>query len=171
MRDRRKRYEDLAREAARRAPGWRGRKEAMRGLTELLWAGLSADGVAWLGFYLLGPKGDSLVLEVCRPKPACSPIGLHGVCGKALKEGRPQIVADVHALGDRHIVCDPENRSEVVVPCFGADGRCWGVLDLDSRDLDSFGAGDAEGLAQVLAAGGLTGAACRAPQDEDHRTR
>ncbi len=156
MRDRSEHYEELVREASRLAGGWNGRREAMKALTGLLWERLSPQGVAWLGFYLLGPKGDSMVLEVCRPKPACSPIGLHGVCGRALKEGRPQIVADVHALGDRHIVCDPENRSEVVVPCFGAGGRCWGVLDLDSRELDSFGDGDAEGLARVLAAAGLT---------------
>jgi len=156
MRDRSKCYEELAREASRLARSRSGRQEAMRGITELLWERLSTEGVAWLGFYLLGDKGDDMILAVCRPKPACSPIGLHGVCGRALREGRPQIVADVHALGEAHIVCDPENRSEVVVPCFDADGRCWGVLDLDSRDLDSFGAGDAEGLERVLRAAGLT---------------
>jgi putative methionine-R-sulfoxide reductase with GAF domain len=157
MRDRTGPYAEIAREAERLAPAWRDREAAMAGLTDLLWTGLSALDVAWLGFYTVSPEGDSMVLSVCRPKPACSPIGLHGVCGSAFVEGRCQIVGDVHALGDRHIVCDPGNRSEIVVPCFEAEGRCWGVLDLDSRELDSFGAGDAEGLERVLRAAGLTG--------------
>lgn len=128
----------------------------MRAATDLLWEGLRDHGVHWLGFYKLTEAADEMVLVACRPKPACSPIGLHGVCGRGALEGRPQVVEDCHAMGDAHIVCDPANRSEVVVPLLGKDGPCRAVLDLDSRDLASFGERDAEGLAAVLRAAGLT---------------
>lgn len=131
--------------------------ERMRAATDLLWEGLRDCGVHWLGFYKLTESSDAMVLVACRPKPACSPIGLHGVCGRGVLEGRPQVVEDCHALGDAHIVCDPANRSEVVVPLLGTDGSCRAVLDLDSKDLASFDDKDAEGLDGVLRAAGLAG--------------
>jgi putative methionine-R-sulfoxide reductase with GAF domain len=132
------------------------RDERMRVATDLLWEALRDCGVHWLGFYRLTESSDSMVLVACRPKPACSPIGLHGVCGRGCLERRFQVVEDCHALGDAHIVCDPANRSEVVVPLLGKNGSCRAVLDLDSRDLASFDERDAEGLATVLRAARLT---------------
>ena len=133
-----------------------GREERIRAVTDMLWERLKGEGVAWLGFYAINGAKNAMALSSCRPKPACSPIGLHGVCGKAWRTGRPQVVEDVHALGEEHIVCDPANRSEVVVPCFEKAGPCWGVLDLDSTELSSFTAADAQGLRKVLLAAGLT---------------
>jgi L-methionine (R)-S-oxide reductase len=133
-----------------------GREEAASLLVDLLWENLGGTDVSWLGFYAPSADGESLVLVCCKPRPACSPIGLHGVCGRAWRERRRQVVADVHALGKDHIVCDPANLSEVVVPCLASDGSCWGVLDLDSRSLGAFTVEDAEGLRRVLAAAGLT---------------
>ena len=37
--------------------------------------------VSWVGFYFLG-EGE-MTLGPRRDKPACSPIGLHGACGRA----------------------------------------------------------------------------------------
>jgi len=37
-----------------------------------------------------------------------------------------------------HIACSSLSRSEIVVPLRGADGTVWGVLDVDSEELDSF---------------------------------
>ena len=132
------------------------RDERMRAATDLLWEGLSGQGVHWLGFYKLTEAGDAMVLVACRPKPACSPIGLHGVCGRGILERTSQVVEDCHALGASHIVCDPANRAEVVVPLIEADESCQAVLDLDSRDLASFSQEDARGLVEVLRAAGLT---------------
>ena len=132
------------------------RDERMRAVTDLLWEGLSGQGVHWLGFYKLAEAGDAMVLVACRPRPACSPIGMHGVCGKACIERRSQVVEDVFALGDAHIVCDPSNLSEVVVPLQDPGGSCREVLDLDSRERGSFTQEDADGLATVLRAAGLT---------------
>jgi putative methionine-R-sulfoxide reductase with GAF domain len=130
--------------------------EKMRAATDLLWQGLSGQGVHWLGFYALDGTGKAMVLVSCRPKPACSPIGLHGVCGRGVLERRAQVVEDCHALGEAHIVCDPANRSEVVVPLLGEDGSCSAVLDLDSQDLAAFTEEDARGFEAVLRAAGLT---------------
>ena len=130
--------------------------ERMRVVVDVLWSHLEDADVAWLGFYEISDAEDEMLLRVCRPKPACSPIGLHGVCGKSWREKLPQLVDDVHAMGAHHIVCDPANRSEVVVPCLDADRRCWGVLDLDSRSLAAFTGADVAGLERVLRTARLT---------------
>ncbi len=132
------------------------RSERMRAVVEVLWEHLRDRGTAWLGFYSIAAARDAMTLDLCTPKPACSPIGLHGVCGRAWRERAPQVVGDVHALGQAHIVCDPANRSEVVVPCLDKAGECWGVLDLDSREPAAYTAADADGLRAVLLAAGLT---------------
>lgn len=127
----------------------------MRRVVDLLWEELHDTGISWAGFYILTEAGD-LVLGPRRDKPACSPIGLHGVCGQALSAGRPRIVRDVRELGGSYIACDPRDRSEVVVPCRDAGGRCWGVLDLDSHEVGAFDGRDADGLERLLRASGLT---------------
>jgi putative methionine-R-sulfoxide reductase with GAF domain len=128
----------------------------MRRLTDLLWNALGGTGVSWCGFYLPAEGAKEMVLLACRPKPACSPIGLHGVCGKALLSRRAEVVEDVLLLGPAYVACDPRDRSEVVVPLLAADGTCTGVLDLDSHEARAFNRKDAEGLASVLRAAGLS---------------
>ena len=131
------------------------RQRRMQAVVDLLWDGLKDTGVAWVGFYLL-EGGQELVLGPRRDKPACSPIGLHGVCGQAATQRRARVVADVKDLGANYVACDPRDRSEVVVPLFEPDGTCWGVLDLDSHDVRSFDEDDVNGLQLVLRAAGLT---------------
>lgn len=129
----------------------------MRAVVETLWHALSAQGVSWVGFYVRpAPQAQELVLAVCRDKPACSPIGLHGACGRALLERCVLIVRDVANLGEHYIACDPRDRSEIVLPCLGEDDVCWGVLDLDSHQTLAFDESDARGLHRVLVAAGLT---------------
>jgi putative methionine-R-sulfoxide reductase with GAF domain len=127
----------------------------MQAVVDALWNGLKDRGVSWVGFYL-HEGGKELILGPRRDKPACSPIGLHGVCGQAFTQRRPIVVRDVAELGSSYIACDPRDRSEVVVPLFDADGRCWGVLDLDSHEVGTFDEHDAQGLSQVLRAAGLS---------------
>ncbi len=130
----------------------------MTAVADVLWEALSATGVSWVGFYIDHPDepGDRrLVLGPHRDRPACSPIGLHGVCGQALVQRRCRIVDDVTALGDAYVACDPLDRSEIVVPLGAGDAAPWGVLDLDSREVAAFGADDETGLRDVLRAAGL----------------
>ena len=96
---------------------------------------------------ILGPRRD---------KAACSPIGLHGMCGQAFTLRKPLLVRDVAELGKNYIACDPRDRSEVVLPLFDESGTCWGVLDLDSHELGAFDDTDVEGLQSVLQSAGLT---------------
>ncbi|GHU55779.1 hypothetical protein FACS189442_3740 [Spirochaetia bacterium] len=108
--------------------------------------------INWVGFYLL--KGKELVLGPFQGLPACTRIGEgKGVCGRAVQDQRPVIVADVHNFPG-HIACDSASASEIVIPLFRAD-RVFGVLDVDSPQLNRFTALEADYLGR---AGGLIGA-------------
>jgi putative methionine-R-sulfoxide reductase with GAF domain len=131
------------------------REQRMRAVVDALWDGLYETGVSWVGFYL--PEGESeLVLGPSRNKPACSPIGLHGVCGQAFTGRKPIVVRDVRELGQNYVACDPRDQSEVVLPVFDEAGACWAVLDLDSHEIGAFSEADVAGLQAVLRAAGLT---------------
>ena len=127
----------------------------MQAAIDALWNALKDTGVSWVGFYV-HQGADELVLGPREPKPACSPIGLHGACGQVWQARKPLVVQDVRDLGDDYVACDPRDQSEVVIPCLDADGTCWGVLDLDSHDTGSFTRADVTGLTTVLQAAGLS---------------
>ena len=126
-------------------------------LCDALWDALSPRGLSWIGFYLV-ESGETaqgeMLLAARRDKPACSPIGLHGVCGQGFREEAVRLVEDVALLGAGYIACDPRDRSEVVLPIY-RNGQCWGVLDADSHEVACFGEADINGLAGVLRAAGL----------------
>lgn len=143
---------------ARRIAGVSGDRAArMRAVADACWDALHPTGVSWIGFYIADPVNpEQLLLAARRDKPACSPIGMHGACGRAYLAAAALVVRDVAALGADYIACDPRDRSEVVVPLVDEAGACNGVLDADSYDAGAFGAADAVGLLDVLHAAGLT---------------
>jgi len=98
---------------------------------------MTIPGLNWAGFYLWSQEDQELVLGPFQGKPACIRIPPdRGVCGKAFSTRLSQRVDDVHALS-YHIACDPESRSELVIPFFrGAE--CIGVLDLDAPTVGFF---------------------------------
>lgn len=149
-------YQSIARSLDTRGD----RAARMQQVVDALWDALAPTGVSWVGFYLYDGR-DELELGPRRDKPACSPIGLHGACGKSFRERRPLIVRDVRELGTAYVACDPRDQSEVVLPLFDAAGSCWGVLDLDSHALGAFANDDVSGLELVLRAANLTHAAAR----------
>jgi len=94
-----------------------------------------AFGFFWVGFYFV--KEDDLVLGPFQGPLACTRIKYgKGVCGMAWKEARTQVVPDVDAFPG-HIACSSLSRSEIVVPLIN-DGVMWGVLDIDSAELNTF---------------------------------
>jgi len=149
-----------------------GREAACAKTIDALWTLLSGTGVSWIGVYFgpgqklsdgraAGP--DEMILGPCRNKPACSPIGLHGACGRAWRERRALIVTDVKKLGSNYVACDPRDRSELVIPLFEPSGACWGVLDADSHEPGAFNEQDAAELTAITLRCGLS-----APQTGTH---
>ncbi len=134
------------------------RNSDLQRFVHILWENLSETDVAWLGIYGIVSTNSTMQLELLarEDKPACSPIALHGVCGKSFISKKIQIVEDVFALGENHIVCDPRNLSEIVIPLLDRSGDCWGVFDLDSRSKGSFGTRDAFWLLHILKKAELT---------------
>ena len=102
--------------------------------------------INWLGGYVL--RGDELVLGPFQGKPACVHIALgDGVCGAAAASLETQRVEDVQAFPG-HIVCDPDSRSELVVPLI-VHGELIGVLDIDSPATGRFDEADQSGVEKL----------------------
>lgn len=105
-----------------------------------------AFGFFWVGFYLL--KRDELVLGPFQGPVACTRIRKgRGVCGRAWQEAVTQLVPDVDAFPG-HIACSSLSRSEIVVPLL-RNGEVWGVLDVDSEQLNCFDETDRVYLEQI----------------------
>jgi GAF domain-containing protein len=71
------------------------------------------------------------------------------VCGAAAAQGTTVLVSDVQNFPG-HIACDPDSRSELVVPLIEG-GRVLGVLDLDSPLPARFDELDRDGCEQLVA--------------------
>jgi putative methionine-R-sulfoxide reductase with GAF domain len=145
------------REGVRSAPGGADRIARMQEFVDCAWQALARSGVSWIGFYIDvsgATDEERLVLGPRRDTPACSPIGLHGACGRCLLSGAPLVVRDVKELGPNYIACDPRDRSELVLPC-RAGGTVWGVLDVDSHEVGCFSEADAKAATEALVAWSL----------------
>ena len=105
------------------------------------------EDLNWAGFYIMN-KG-SLMLGPFQGKVACIRIEVgRGVCGTAVKEGKTQLVRDVHEFPG-HIACDSASNSEIVVPIH-RDGEVVAVLDIDSPSLSRFSEEDRAGLEEFV---------------------
>ena len=108
----------------------------------------------WVGFYLVRGE-DKLVIGPYQGTLGCLYIRFgKGVCGTVAATGETRIVEDTHALvqGKEHIACDPNSRSEIVLPVHRADGKLLGVFDVDSTLKGSFDEVDQEALEALLSA-------------------
>lgn len=101
----------------------------------------------WVGFYLL--RQNQLVLGPFQGSPACVflPIG-RGVCGTCAEKKQSIIIPDVHQFNG-HIGCDPNSKSEIVIPLFSLQNKLKGVLDVDSEQLNHFDIVDQVNLEEV----------------------
>lgn len=109
-------------------------------------------GFFWTGFYRVvqQPEKSELLLGPFQGPVACMHIGYgRGVCGTAWKEGKTIVVPDVEQFPG-HIACSSLSRSEIVVPLFDAQGTVVAVLDIDSKELNTFDDTDREGLEKIL---------------------
>lgn len=100
----------------------------------------------WTGFYRV--IDGVLVLGPFQGPLACTRIKRgKGVCGTAWAEQQTIIVPDVDAFPG-HIACSSLSRSEIVVPV-KRNGEVIAVLDIDSKDLNTFDSTDQKYLEQI----------------------
>jgi GAF domain-containing protein len=117
----------------------------LEGETDLLAAMVSVvcllhqafDAFFWTGFYRrVGP--DRLLVGPYQGTLGCLHITFErGVCGACARSRQTIIVPDVHEFPG-HIACDPNSKSEIVVPVFDRDGELIAVLDVDSDQYGAF---------------------------------
>ena len=139
-------YRDLAAQLASLLEGESDPVANAANMAALIYHGLPE--LNWAGFYFM--RGGELVLGPFQGKPACVRIPRgQGVCGTAAARGESVVVPDVHEFPG-HIACDPESRSELVVPLI-ADGAVLGVLDLDSPVRGRFDDDDRAGCERLAA--------------------
>jgi L-methionine (R)-S-oxide reductase len=102
----------------------------------------------WTGFYRV--CGDRLVVGPYIGTVGCLQIELgRGVCGAAAERRETIVVPDVSQFPG-HIACDPNSKSEIVVPVFDAERNLIAVLDVDSDRLNAFDEEDRAGLERIV---------------------
>jgi GAF domain-containing protein len=95
----------------------------------------SSFGFLWVGFYLV--QKEQLILGPFQGPVACTRIKKNkGVCGTSWARKKTIIANNVHDFPG-HISCNGEANSEIVIPIV-RDGEIFGVLDIDSTELNYF---------------------------------
>jgi L-methionine (R)-S-oxide reductase len=103
----------------------------------------------WTGFYRV--CGDRLIVGPYIGTVGCLQIEFgRGVCGTAAEKRETIVVPDVNQFPG-HIACDPNSRSEIVVPVYDRDGALIAVFDVDSDQPDAFDEEDRKGIEKILA--------------------
>lgn len=106
------------------------------------------DYFFWTGFYLLEDGG--LFVGPYQGSLACMQLKKDtGVCWKGINSGEAVIVANVHDFPG-HIACDSRSKSEIVVPLRNKTNEIVGVLDVDSKELNSFDSTDLKCLNEIV---------------------
>ena len=107
----------------------------------------SFDHYFWVGFYY--PNEKEMTIGPSAGPPACASIGYQGVCGAAHNAGKSVIVANVDDFPG-HITCDPNSKSEIVLPVKNSNDDIIALLDVDSDQLDAFHETDALFLEKLV---------------------
>jgi len=106
------------------------------------------DHYFWTGYYFL--KDGKLIVGPYQGPVACQELEKDkGVCWAAINRKETVIVPDVHDFPG-HIACDSRSQSEIVVPLKNDKNEIIGVLDIDSKNKNSFNKTDGEELIKIL---------------------
>ncbi|MEI7422778.1 MAG: GAF domain-containing protein [Prolixibacteraceae bacterium] len=103
----------------------------------------------WVGFYLLDPTEQILVLGPFTGKPTEHtriPVG-KGICGQVANSNQTMIVQDV-TQQDNYIACSMDVQSEIVVPIL-KDGDFVAEIDIDSHAYAPFSEEDEQFLMAI----------------------
>lgn len=137
-------YQEVGSFAKGLTDGEKNRIANMANISSLLYH--TMEDVNWVGFYLL--EEEELVLGPFHGKPACIRIKVgQGVCGTAVSTKQTQLIHNVHEF-EGHIACDGDTNAEIVIPLY-KDGKCFGVLDIDSPKKNRFNEVDKKGLEEI----------------------
>ena len=106
------------------------------------------DHFFWTGFYLL--QDEELIVGPYQGSVACIKLKKNtGVCWAGINNKETVLVPDVHQFPG-HIACDSRSQSEIVLPVRNKKGEIIGVMDVDSKELNSFDEADREGLEKII---------------------
>ena len=104
------------------------------------------DYFFWTVFYRL--VDGELTICCYQGSVACLILEEHkGACWASIDQKKTQIIPDVHKFHG-HIACDSRSASEIVIPIY-KDNEIIAVLDVDSKELDSFDEIDAKYLEKI----------------------
>src|SRR5678815_5022948 len=124
-----------------------GEQDLVANLANIAAALKEQFGWLWVGFYLV--KKGELVLGPFQGPVACTRIRKgRGVCGASWAEAKTLIVPDVERFPG-HIACSSLSRSEIVVPVL-VNNEVVAVLDVDSKEYNSFDETDQQYLEQIV---------------------
>ena len=105
------------------------------------------DYFFWTGFYLL--NDGELTVGPYQGPLACILLKKNtGVCWAGINSRQTMLVPNVHEFCG-HIACDSRSQSEIVVPVIDTTGIIRGVLDVDSKSLNSFDENDKINLEKI----------------------
>jgi L-methionine (R)-S-oxide reductase len=109
----------------------------------------SFDHFFWTGVYRVVAPGE-LLIGPYQGTLGCLRISFdRGVCGAAARSEETIVVPDVHQFPG-HIACDPNSKSEIVVPVFDDWNELIAVLDVDSAEYDAFDEVDKRHLEEIV---------------------
>jgi len=113
-----------------------GEEDLIANLSNIMSALKYGMNYFWVGIYTVA--GDQLILGPFQGPVACTRILKgRGVCGACWERNQTIIVGDVDKFPG-HIACSASSKSEIVVPIFLSSGEIFGVLDIDSAELNTF---------------------------------
>jgi GAF domain-containing protein len=102
----------------------------------------------WTGFYLL--RNGELLVGPYQGPVACLKLNKNtGVCWAGINRQESVVVADVEEFPG-HIACSSLSKSEIVVPIFNQQREIVGVLDVDSKSLNTFDETDRIQLEKIV---------------------
>jgi GAF domain-containing protein len=105
------------------------------------------DYYFWTGFYLL--QEGKLQVGPYQGSLACINLAEDsGVCWAAINQQKVMVVEDVERFPG-HIACDSRSKSEIVIPLYDKEGKIYGVMDVDSAEINSFDEVDAKWLEKI----------------------
>lgn len=103
----------------------------------------------WVGFYILDPAKNELVLGpyVGKPTPHTHIAVGKGICGQVAESAKTMVVQDATQV-ENYISCGLDVQSEIVVPVLN-DGQFVAELDIDSHSPAPFTEDDTHFLTKV----------------------